>query len=414
MSQMTLTSNHERFRDTRHFRTLDGVRAVAILLVIASHQPERWWGGLNGHLGVTLFFSLSGFLITTLCLREERERGRVSLGAFSVRRAFRILPLYYLVLAVYAVLIAANLLGGAATWRHNLPYYLTYMNELVTEGHYHHTWSLGVEEKFYAVWPVIGFVVLARGRRWRLQATVGLTLSVVAVNQLGVTSYNVGLYVPILMGCCLALALDREDLFALVERLARPPVVAATVVAFVLLHFSLEQVSSLRLAYAGAATAVLGLSVVAGGPLATLLGWARWKLIAERSYAMYLIHVLIYLLVLRVFGWLGGEVTTLDELPLPLAILRFLVVAGTCVAVADISWRLFERPLVGAGRTLSRRLQERQCLRRPDLAPDTMDLRKSLIEPVKGGEPEQRAPYPWEHGQGPTASPRTTPALRPE
>jgi peptidoglycan/LPS O-acetylase OafA/YrhL len=173
MPEARAAAAHERLRTTKHFRTLDGIRPIAILLVIASHMPEPWWQGLNGYAGVTLFFGLSGFLITTLCLREERQAGRVSIRAFAVRRAFRIFPLYYVVLAAYAVLIGIGVLDGAALWHANLPKFLTYMNELAAEGHYRHTRSLGVEEKFYLLWPLLGFVALPKlAPRFRLRATV--------------------------------------------------------------------------------------------------------------------------------------------------------------------------------------------------------------------------------------------------
>src|ERR687894_2959545 len=85
---------------------LDGLRAVAVLLVIAVHVSWEAFSILSGYLGVTVFFVLSGYLITTLGLREEATRGRLHLGAFYVRRTFRIFPLYYLTLAGYAVALS--------------------------------------------------------------------------------------------------------------------------------------------------------------------------------------------------------------------------------------------------------------------------------------------------------------------
>ena len=82
---------------------MDGLRALSLLLVIAGHArtglPIKHY--FSGGLGVGIFFVLSGFLITILLLREELALGRISLGAFYIRRAFRILPPYFLTIGVY-------------------------------------------------------------------------------------------------------------------------------------------------------------------------------------------------------------------------------------------------------------------------------------------------------------------------
>src|SRR5206468_1693138 len=110
-------------------------------------------GWANGRLGVAVFFVLSGYLITTLLLREKDRKGRVSLTSFYQRRAFRILPLYYFVLLLYVGLYIVIGFGDrAADLRHSLPWFLTYMNDFrpgVLHGStpYQQSWSLGVEEK---------------------------------------------------------------------------------------------------------------------------------------------------------------------------------------------------------------------------------------------------------------------------
>src|SRR5215831_11452940 len=106
-----LSVEHRAFLEVRRFGSLDGLRAISILAVIWSHGPgqtAKWELARSGRLGVDLFFAISGFLITTLLLREQSASGGISLRQFYARRALRIFPLYYAVLALYCVLMAAS------------------------------------------------------------------------------------------------------------------------------------------------------------------------------------------------------------------------------------------------------------------------------------------------------------------
>ena len=144
--------------------SLDGLRAISILLVVALHTIQRygashhvataWFALFNGSAGVFIFFEISGFLITTLLLKEDAKRGSVSLKGFYLRRAFRILPPLYLYVGVIVLL---GLLGhfhvapidvvGSAFFFHNLVGGGTWALE--------HLWSISVEEQFYLVWPFV-------------------------------------------------------------------------------------------------------------------------------------------------------------------------------------------------------------------------------------------------------------------
>src|SRR4051794_24109290 len=95
--------------DSKHFNeggkycpALDGIRAFCIVFTILNHVPGRHWF-LDGTVGVDAFFPLSGWLITWLLLEERAKRGTLDLGAFYLRRIFRIVPLYYLTIAIYAL-----------------------------------------------------------------------------------------------------------------------------------------------------------------------------------------------------------------------------------------------------------------------------------------------------------------------
>jgi peptidoglycan/LPS O-acetylase OafA/YrhL len=139
----------------RYRPALDGVRGIAILLVLGKHAfgwPKQ------GGLGVDLFFVLSGFLITSLLLEERREHGRVSLRHFFWRRALRLFPALFAMLLAYAAVKAAQgelpdaagplALGATYTANIALAGDISAMPEALR-----HLWSLAQEEQFYLVWP---------------------------------------------------------------------------------------------------------------------------------------------------------------------------------------------------------------------------------------------------------------------
>ncbi len=145
--------------------SLDGLRAISIILVVIGHwgatdagsHVPLWLMSIfgNGSLGVTVFFVLSGFLITTLLVKEYGATGRVSIKDFYIRRAFRIWPAFYALLGCVAVLGAFHaiqvtrgelLSSGLYFWNY-YPYGKCYFLA--------HTWSLSVEEQFYVLWPLL-------------------------------------------------------------------------------------------------------------------------------------------------------------------------------------------------------------------------------------------------------------------
>ena len=154
---------------------LDGLRGIAVAYVVLDHAhvDGRLFGifSIGGTAGVTTFFVLSGFLITSLLLREHDVRGRIDLPAFWGRRALRLFPGLWLWLAVTTLVFW--LAGWSQLWYfvNNLvkPALLYYADFEVLRrplGPVQHTWSLAVEEQFYVVWPIvlIGLLLLARRR----------------------------------------------------------------------------------------------------------------------------------------------------------------------------------------------------------------------------------------------------------
>ncbi len=163
-------------RSSGHYiPTLDGLRAVAILLVIASHtvsHVDHPRIAILGHVGVLIFFALSGYLITTRLVQEFDTHGRISLRNFYVRRVFRILPPSIFYLGVIWILWRVGLVvcSGEAI-RSALLLYLNYADLGDAGWRVAHFWSLAVEEHFYLFWPalLIGFGVR---KGWRTAATL--------------------------------------------------------------------------------------------------------------------------------------------------------------------------------------------------------------------------------------------------
>jgi peptidoglycan/LPS O-acetylase OafA/YrhL len=144
--------------------SLDGWRAIAILLVLGSHTLftsffpkalEPWVGWIfDGELGVRIFLVLSGFLISLLLLKETERTGTLSLRRFYLRRIFRIFPIYFAYLAVLAALTLCGLYSDSAgSWIGCL----TFTRNMLGRGRSGtiHFWSLAVEEQFYLLWPVM-------------------------------------------------------------------------------------------------------------------------------------------------------------------------------------------------------------------------------------------------------------------
>lgn len=175
-----------------HSPSLDGLRAIAVLLVVIEHGsvrflPQNLWL-VFGRIGVGIFFVLSGYLITSLLLSERANRGRISLRDFYVRRALRIWPLYYavLLLQIVALLhVSSQAWGGVWVSTDSPKYeaftqvwwsYLVFVQNYFSDVHHHVSlalgvyWSLAIEEQYYLVWPLV-LIALSRVRwRWTIPA----------------------------------------------------------------------------------------------------------------------------------------------------------------------------------------------------------------------------------------------------
>jgi peptidoglycan/LPS O-acetylase OafA/YrhL len=336
-----------------HRRDIEGLRAVAVLLVVLSHAGVTAVAG--GYVGVDVFFVISGFLITTLLVRELATTGRISLTRFYARRAVRLLPASTLVVAV-------TLLGS---WLWLSPVRIAeYAGDALASAGYavnirlavagtdyfadsapspfQHFWSLAVEEQFYLAWPLLILGTFAIRRRRRLLA-FGLTALTVA--SLGYSAYELGRAAPwAYFGLpSRAWELGAGALVALgAARLTRLPRWAAPVLGWGGLAAVLGAAFGYDDATAfpgfAALPPVLGAAgIVAAGCATTggvgrLLGRAPLQFVGRISYGWYLWHWPVLVIVPAALGrelGLGG---------------RLLACAGALL-LAYATYRLLENPL---------------------------------------------------------------------
>jgi peptidoglycan/LPS O-acetylase OafA/YrhL len=210
---------------------LFGIRAISIALVLLYHVGSSFLGpAFQQHRlrGVNVFFVLSGFLITYILCREEDKRGSISLKAFYVKRALRILPPAIPYLACLLILSA---LGILAVKFSDVAYCLLFVRNVFPIPNFSgssqtdHFWSLAVEEQFYLLWPLL--LILLRNNRARLNFAVALLVfsplwHVISYRLAGgpqfVNHVRFDLtYDPILMGCCLALMRRQPGLLPLLR-----------------------------------------------------------------------------------------------------------------------------------------------------------------------------------------------------
>jgi peptidoglycan/LPS O-acetylase OafA/YrhL len=361
---------------------LDGVRAVAVAAVLLFHGGVRWASG--GFLGVDVFFALSGFLITSLLLHEVQTSGTVRLRAFWARRARRLLPALVAVVIVVC-LYAAN--GVDPTVRARVPgdaigallYFAnwhfaftgnSYFDRTALPSPLQHTWSLGIEEQFYAVWPVLVLLCVAAWRlRHELLAVVcgigalGSVVWMVALHDRG-ASVNRLYYgtdtraVALLCGAAIgAIALratqeaDRPDARPVWWRAWSRTVVgvAALLVVVALVTGARDDAPWLYpWGFLGVAlaTSLLIAALVSHprGPVSAMLSTPPLVALGRISYGVYLWHWPVYQM-------LDGERTGLRG---PSLLLLRLAVTGL-VSVA--SYHLVEQPMRRRGGALRRRVQ---------------------------------------------------------
>lgn len=346
---------HATYLATRQFGSLDGLRFLCITAVLWHHTP--YWPDLThitvlvsrGHVGVDFFFVLSGYLITTLLLREEAAEGRFSLRGFYWRRALRIFPVYFLVITVAAFREIG--LDGRTDALEILPWYYLFLANFIYVDHITFldpTWSLAMEEQFYLIWPTL---LLLLPRRWiggvlAVLIAVNVLAGAGVFNALGLSGSAIGplyfsiggtTYAPILMGALAALVLHRPGGFAalaplLGHRAAAPLCLGAVIAALAGLPGGLEGWPNLVVHGAMTAT-VIALVMREDNALAPVMQLRPIARIGQISYGIYLYHLFAHAAIRALFPALWQEGRWMIFL---------LAYSALTIVIAEISFRTYE------------------------------------------------------------------------
>jgi peptidoglycan/LPS O-acetylase OafA/YrhL len=350
------------FSHTRpgHVPSLDGIRAVSVTLVFVAHAGFGYV--IPGGLGVTVFFFLSGFLITTLLSREWEAQRQIAFGAFYLRRAVRLLPALVLTMLLALCLVSMGWLNGRVDTG-------TLLSQLLFVWNYYSLhldgsgsieglgilWSLSVEEHFYLLWPLL-FVMIARGLM-SLRFVVALTVAILVWRSvrfvlLGDSEWVIYIstdtrFDSLLFGCLLALMQGR----GIAQRVFTPGTQGLWILlGLVLLVISLvirddTFRSTLRYSMQGVALMPLFYFAVrcSDMPLFRWLNWGAMRAIGTWSYTIYLSHLVI------MHSLVQSGISQFGSIHL------ILVTAPLCVGFSAMVYYGFERPLKPLRQRLSGR-----------------------------------------------------------
>jgi peptidoglycan/LPS O-acetylase OafA/YrhL len=357
-------------RNQRYMPGLDGLRAVAVLAVIAFHLGFGWAPG--GLLGVGIFFTLSGYLITDILLSQLSRQGHIKLGRFWLARARRLLPALFAMLLIVVAWVTIFGPGQPQQFRDGVVASALYVSNwqlifgdvsyfarFAPPGPLNHLWSLAIEEQFYLVWPfilllgvkVVRETPLPSGVRPRL-AVGTLLLALVSVVLMA------ALYHPsldpsrvyygtdtrafeLLFGAALAMVWPSRKLSPRIGAGARntlDALGAAGLVAIAVMIWQTDQYSSFLYRGGFVVLSIATVLVVAAlahpaGRLGPVLGWKPLRWIGVRSYGIYLWHFPVIVLTTP-----GGVANGAEPL-------RELLQLAAIVGISALSWKFVEEPV---------------------------------------------------------------------
>ena len=344
---------------------LDGVRALAVLAVLAFHEGLPWMPG--GFLGVDVFFVLSGYLITDLLVVRVSRNGRIGISSFYRRRARRLLPALALMLVTVTAAVSMlepsqraalrPALLGAVTYTSNWWQALaqqSYFSRFGPPPVFQHLWSLAVEEQFYLIWPLLLAALLVIARRPAARAAfawggaLASALVVIAIYSPGANPslvyYGTDTHASALMvGAALALTWPLAKVATAAGKTRRALDLAGAA-GLVILAWAMWHLAGsdpvpypYGLVLAAAAGGGLILAAAAPGRIGSLLSWKPLRWLGIRSYGVYLWHWPV----IAMTAGLAPRSATSAPARLTDAVLP--------VALAAASWRWLEEPILRNG-----------------------------------------------------------------
>ncbi|WP_347303182.1 acyltransferase [Croceibacterium sp. TMG7-5b_MA50] len=341
-----------------HYPQLDGLRCFAVLGVLITHYwlQSSWFG----HLGVRLFFVLSGFLITGILLDEHAEgrpaRIGASLAAFYARRVLRLFPTYYLMLAV-------GLAFRVEGVRETIWYHATFLSNLwyARQPDWEpwatvHLWTLAVEEQFYLGWPLL---ILLLPRRWLRAAMLATIVAALLFRHLMELIWpdmppqdvlTPAMMDALALGGLVALAVrDRPGDGGrqhLLQWLGGASLIALAVLSAQYVFHPLPYAVNDFLRVIPMAFLVLAARHGLPGPAGAVLGSGPVRYVGRVSYGLYIWHLFAWVLVSHI------DPTLLDP-----GFRVFLITTPVAIAFGAASWHLVERPCNRLKRLFPYRLQ---------------------------------------------------------
>ncbi|ATW23519.1 acyltransferase family protein [Candidatus Formimonas warabiya] len=383
-NQSVLHQGEVRADSIGYMPGLDGLRALAVFAVIAYHLNLTWAPG--GLLGVSLFFVLSGYLITNILLKQWEHSGSINLKDFWLRRARRLLPALFVMLAgvmTWVMLCAPERMAAlkqevlaAVSYTSNwylILHHVSYFERFGPPSPLGHLWSLAVEEQFYLFWPLLlglGLRCLPQ-RKWVIGGTVAIALTSVAAMAL--------IYMPghdpsrvyygtdtrafaLLVGAVLAMVWPSGQMSADLSGKKRLALDTAgsmgLLVVFLMIGKTNQYQTSLYqgglLLYSVAAACVVAALAHPASYLGRLFGWAPLRWLGECSYGIYLWHYPVIVLTSPVVNTAGPDLS------------RTLWQIAVSIILAALSRYLIEEPIrYGRRKRFRRRTWDLQWWRRP-------------------------------------------------
>lgn len=351
---------------TRRAAGLDGLRALAVLAVMAFHENLSATPG--GFLGVDVFFVLSGYLITDLLAAQFGRDGRLDMRGFYVRRARRLLPALAVMLLTVTAAVAVLEPDQAGKLRSALLGAVTYTSNWVQALHHQsyfdafgplppltHLWSLAVEEQFYLLWPLILLLVLLRVRRRELRAAIGWAGAAISAllmlllytpgSDPSLVYYGTDTHASgLLIGAALALTWPLARITALSGRAVQQRLDVVGAAGLLVLALSVIFLDGanpimypLGLVLAAIAAGGVVLAAASPGVIGQLLGRPPLRWLGVRSYGIYLWHWPVIAI--------AGTLASRHPDTVPIRLLETVLP----IVLAAVSWRWIEEPILRGG-----------------------------------------------------------------